>query len=70
MDIDIEIIINGEVITDDAEVSAQQSVVIKHSNEVLHYGALSLSQLLFSHLFHEVIAERSGISIYHLFLFG
>ena len=61
--------IDGQFVADSIETLTQQSVVVERANQILHDVVLTGCHIEESHLLLQLVIERGGLTIHHLFAF-
>ena len=65
----IDVMIDGQFITDGIERLTEQPVIIERANQILHDIMLTGSHIEQSHLFLQLVVERGGLTVHHLLTF-
>ena len=66
---DIDVMIDGQFVTDGTEVLTQQTIVVERTDQILHHIALGIVHIEFAHLFLQLVVERHALAIDHLLAF-
>ena len=62
----VDVMIDGQLLTDGIERFPEQSVIVERADKILHDVAIPLTEVEFAHLFFQLVVERFGLSIDHL----
>ena len=62
----VDIMIDGQLLTEHLKVFSQQSVIVERANQVFHHVVLLVAHVELTHLLLQLVIERGGLTKHHL----
>ena len=66
----VDVVIDGQLVAQHAQIFAQEAVVVQTADEVFHHGVLLIAEGEHAHLLFQPVIERQRVAINHLFIIG